>query len=301
VIAAFLANFGIACAKFVGFVVTGSASMLAEAVHSVADTGNQGLLLLGGQRAQRAPDATHPFGYGGERYFWAFVVAVVLFALGSLFSIYEGVSKLRHPHEIVQPEWAIGILVVAMGLESIALRAAAREGNALRGNDSWFTFVRKAKSPEIPVVLLEDFGAVTGLVFALAGIGLAVATGDPRFDAMGGLAIGVLLGAIAIILAIEMKSLLIGEAADPAQLAQIRTCIAEAPHIRRIIDLRTLHLGPDQLLVAGKVELSHHLSFAEVARALNDVEQRIRARVPIVRHAYLEPELSSDAVPDPLV
>ena len=292
VLAALSANLGIAVAKFVGFAVTGSASLLAEAVHSVADTGNQGLLVLGGIRAQREPSEEHPFGYGRERYFWAFIVALVLFTFGSLFALYEGVAKIRHPHELESPAWAIGILLLALVLESLALRTAAREANRLRGGESWWTFIRRAKSPEIPVVLLEDSGAVVGLLFALAGVGLALVTGDARFDAAGSVAIGLLLGVIAIVLAGEMKSLLIGEAARPRQARRIRELLARASHVRRIHEFRTLHVGPDEILVAAKVELDAALSFEEVATALDRAELQVRGEVPEVRWMYLEPQQS---------
>jgi cation diffusion facilitator family transporter len=297
VIAAFLANLGIAIAKFVGFIFTGSASMLAEAVHSVADTGNQGLLLLGSVRARRSPSAEHPFGYGGERYFWAFVVAMMLFTLGSLFALYEGVAKLRHPHALTSPAWAIGILGLALLMESSALRTAVREVRRVKGGEAWWSFIRRAKSPELPVVLLEDMGAVTGLCFALLGIGLAMATGEARFDAVGSIAIGLLLGVIAVVLGSEMKSLLIGESARPSENDLIRETIGSAPHVRRIHDFRTLHLGPDQLLVAAKVELDAELSFPEVACALDEAEARVRAKVPSARWMYLEPEASSSDSP----
>jgi cation diffusion facilitator family transporter len=293
VIAAFLANLGIAIAKFVGFFFTGSASMLAEAVHSVADTGNQGLLLLGGVRARRAPTPEHPFGYGRERYFWAFIVAMMLFSRGSLFALYEGVAKLRHPHALESPSWAIGILLLALLLESSALRTAAREVRRVKGGEDWWSFIRRAKSPELPVVLLEDMGAVTGLCFALLGIGLAMVTGEARFDAAGSIAIGLLLGVIAVVLASEMKSLLIGEAAGPSENDLIHDAIFSAPHVRRIYDLRTLHLGPDQLLVAAKLELDSELSFREVARALDEAEARVRAKVPGIGWMYLEPQGSA--------
>ncbi len=292
VLAALSANLGIAVAKFVGFAVTGSASLLAEAVHSVADTGNQGLLVLGGIRAQREPSEEHPFGYGRERYFWAFIVALVLFTFGSLFALYEGVAKIRHPHQLESPAWAIGILLLALVLESLALRTAAGEANRLRRGEPWWTFIRRAKSPEVPVVLLEDTGAVVGLLFALAGIGLALVTGDARFDAAGSVAIGLLLGVIAIVLAGEMKSLLIGEAARPRQALRIRELLASASHFRQIHELRTLHVGPDEILVAAKVELDAALSFEEVATALDQAELQVRAEVPEVRWMYLEPQQS---------
>ena len=293
VIAAFLANLGIAVAKLGVFLVTGSASMLAEGVHSVADTGNQGLLFLGGIRARRPPSPEHPFGYGRERYFWAFVVSMVLFSLGSLFALYEGVTKLRHPHTLESPQWAVAVLLLALVLEGTALRTAVREANRSREGLSWWTYIRRAKSPELPVVLLEDVGAVTGLLFALVGVGLAVWSGDARFDAAGSIAIGTLLGVIAVVLATEMKSLLIGEAARPAEDRTIRETIRNARYVERIHDLRTLHLGPDQLLVAAKLELDPGLSFREVALALNEVESQVRMAVPGIRWMYLEPEIAS--------
>jgi cation diffusion facilitator family transporter len=295
ILAAFLANLGIAVAKFVAYLATGASSMLAEAVHSAADTANQALLFLGAARARREPTPEHPFGYGAERYFWAFVVAMVLFSMGSLFAVYEGVQKLRHPHEIVSPAWAIGVLLVGVALESFSLRTAVREANALRGDSGWWSFVRHAKTPELPVVLLEDVGALLGLVFALFGVGLSAALGDARFDAMATIAIGLLLGAIAIVLASEMKSLLIGEAASPAAARGIRLALEGAPRVNRIIHMRTLHLGPDELLVAAKVELEAGLDFAGVAGAIDAAEARVRERVPAARVIYLEPDVHRPA------
>jgi cation diffusion facilitator family transporter len=291
ILAAFAANFAIAVAKFAGYLATGAASLLAEAVHSLADSSNQGLLLLGGHRAGRDPTPEHPFGYGRERYFWAFVVAVVLFTLGSLFAIYEGVDKLRHPHELSSPGWAIGILVAAILFEGLSLATAVREANRVRSGSSWWQFVRHAKSPELPVVLLEDLGALLGLVFALLGVSAALFTGEPRFDALGSIAIGLLLGAIAIVLAVEMKSLLIGESARPADRAAIVAAIRESAGVRRLIHLRTLHLGPDELLVAAKVDLDPSLSFAQVAEAVDAAEVRVRAAVPHAGLIYLEPDV----------
>jgi cation diffusion facilitator family transporter len=296
-LAALSANVGIAVAKFVGFVFTGSASMLAEAVHSVADSGNQVLLFIGGIRARRAPTREHPFGYGRERYFWAFVVSMVLFTLGSLFALHEGLQKLQHPHALESPLWAVGILVFAIAVEGLAMRTAAREASRLRDGQPWWAYIRHSKSPEIPVLLLEDTGAVIGLTFALAGVGLSVVTGDARFDAGGSIAIGLLLGVIAFVLATEMKSLLIGESARPAEGRRIREAILGTPHVRLIHDLRTLHLGPDQILVAAKVELDEELTFAEVAGALNQAEARVLSEVPAARWMYLEPDVSGSAVP----
>jgi cation diffusion facilitator family transporter len=291
VITAFFANLGIALAKFIAFLFTGAASMLAEAVHSVADTANQGLLLLGNARASRAPTPEHPFGFARERYFWAFVVSVVLFTLGALFACYEGVQKLRHPHAISSPEWAFGVLFVAIVFEGFAFRTAARAANPLRRGASWWAFIRRAKSPELPVVLLEDSGALLGLSFALVGVTLALLTGDARFDALGSIAIGLLLGAIAIVLAVEMKSLLIGESAAPRQQRAIAAAIEGRPEVRRLIDLRTQHLGPEQLLVCAKVELDSALTFPRVVEAIDAIQAGVRTSVPAADLIYLEPDV----------
>jgi cation diffusion facilitator family transporter len=287
--AAFVANLGIAIAKFAAFAVTGAASLLAEAIHSLADTGNQGLLFLGGKRSQRAPTDTHQFGYGRERYFWAFVVALVLFSLGALFAIYEGIQKLISPHELESPAVAFAVLGVAIVLESFSLRTAVHEAKKVKDSRSWWRFIRTTKSPELPVVVLEDVGALTGLVFALAGVALTVITGNETFDALGSVAIGILLGIIAIILAVEMKSLLIGESASPEEQDAIRTAITQGPEVDHLIHLRTEHLGPEDLLVAAKVDLSPRAD-EETARAIDRVEERIRARVPTARVIFLEPD-----------
>jgi cation diffusion facilitator family transporter len=291
VLVAFFANLGIAIAKFFGFAITGAASMLAEAVHSLADTGNQALLLLGGSRAERQATPQHPFGYGRERYFWAFVVALILFSVGGLFAIYEGVQKLRDPHEIKSIGVAVAILLVAIVLESIALTKAYKVANAQRGDRSWPQYIRHSKEPEIPVVLLEDIGAEIGLFLALGGIALARITGEPRWDAAGSLGIGVLLVLIAVVLAIEMKSLLIGESAGPKMEADIRRVIETAPDVRGLIHLRTQHLGPEELLVGAKIELSAKLDVTGVAAAINGTERRLREAVPAARIIYLEPDI----------
>jgi cation diffusion facilitator family transporter len=265
--------------------------MLAEAVHSVADTGNQGLLFLGGARARRAATPEHPFGYGRERYFWAFVVSVVLFLLGSLFALYQGIDRLRHPHVIESAGWAIGVLCAGLVLESWSLRTAVREANRVRGGQGWWDFVRNAKTPELPVVLLEDLGALLGLLMALLGVGLTIARDDARFDAIGALAIGALLFAIAVVLASEMKSLLIGESASRAARLSIREAIEATPRVQRLIHMRTLHLGPDELLLAAKLELDSELDVAQVAETIDAVEASVRARVPAARIIYLEPDV----------
>ena len=296
IVAAFGANLGIAVAKFVGFAFTGAASMLAEAVHSVADTSNQALLFLGGSRAKHAPDPEHPFGYGRERFFWGFVVALIIFSLGSLFALLEGIEKVRTPHKLEDVTWAVVILLFAMCLEGYSFRTALRESREHRAEaGGWWAFIRKAKVPELPVVLLEDTGALIGLVFALGGVLIAHATGNPRWDAVGSIAIGLLLGVIAVILATEMKSLLIGEAASPAQVAAIRRAIESDAQVSRLIHLRTEHLGPDELLVGAKLEFDGHLHFPDVARAIDSVEKKIREAVPQARLIYLEPDVARPA------
>jgi cation diffusion facilitator family transporter len=292
IIAAFFANLGIALAKFVGYLLTSSAGLLAEAAHSLADTGNQGLLLLGGKRARREADVEHPFGYGRERYFWAFVVALVLFSMGGLFALYEGISKVRHPHETENLYIAVGILLFAIALESYSLRTAVKESRHVKPKTmGWFKFIRTAKQPELPVVLLEDVGAEIGLFFALCGVLIAAATGDPRWDAVGSIAIGLLLVTIAVVLAIETKGLLIGEAAGAPERGAIFHAIEGGEHVERLIHLRTEHLGPDEILVAAKVEFDSVLTFTELAAAIDRVEVRIRDAVPMARLIYIEPDV----------
>ena len=295
VIAALLANLGIAAAKFIGFLITGASSMLAEAFHSVADSGNQAMLLLGSRVARREPDRKHPFGHGRVRYFAAFLVAVVLFTLGSLLSLYEGYDKLRHPHELESPAVALAILVVALALEGLSLRTAVREASPMRGRQSWWSFIRTTKQPELAVVLLEDTAAELGLSFALLGVGLAAITGDPLYDALGTLAIGALLAVVAVVLGFEMYSLLLGEAASPEEQATIRDTLAATPGIARLIQLRTMHLAPEEVLVAARVELDHNLSGDDAARVIDEAQARLREATPSARIIYLEPELPTAA------
>jgi cation diffusion facilitator family transporter len=298
VVAALLANIGIAVAKFVGFLLTSSASMLAESVHSVADSGNQVLLLLGHRRSRRAPTAEHPFGYGRERYFWAFVVALILFSLGGMFAIYEGVSKIRHPHEIESASIAIGILLVAIALESASLRTAIVEARKAReAGMSWWGFIHRSKQPELPVVLLEDLGALIGLFFAVVAVSASVITDDPLWDAIGTISIGVLLVVIAIVLAIEMKGLLIGEAASLTDQQRIAAAIEIEPSVARLIHMRTQHIGPDELLVGAKVELVHGMSVDDAAEAVNRIENSVRRAVPTARIMYIEPDMFRTSLP----
>lgn len=291
IIAALLANAGIAVAKFIGFLVTGSSSMLAESVHSVADTSNQGLLLLGQKRAQRAADQLHPFGYGRNRYFYSFIVALVLFMLGAVFAIYEGIHKITAPEELSSPWVAVAILVVAIGLETYSFRTAVHESAPLKGKASWWRFIRTSRSPELPVVLLEDAGALIGLILALAGVGLTLLTGDPVWDGIGTVAIGVLLGVIAVILIVEMQSLLIGEGAVAADEKRIRESLVDGDRITSVIHLKTQYLGPEELLVAAKIAAAPGLGLTELAAAIDAAEARVRAAVPVARVIYLEPDL----------
>jgi cation diffusion facilitator family transporter len=264
--------------------------MLAESVHSVADTSNQGLLLLGGRTARRAATQEHPFGYGRDRYFYSFVVALLLFTLGSVFALYEGIHKLESHEPLTSPLVAVVILVVAIGLETYSFRTAIVESRPLKGNGTWWQFIRQAKVPELPVVLLEDLGALVGLILALFGVGLSVLTGDPVWDAIGTICIGVLLGVIAVILIIEMKSLLIGEGAAPAVLSDIVSAL-ESGDVQRVIHIKTQYLGPEEMLVAAKIALAPGLPLASVAAAIDAAEARVRDRVADARIIYLEPDL----------
>jgi cation diffusion facilitator family transporter len=291
IFAALAANLGIAVAKFVAFLFTGSASLMAESVHSVADSGNQALLLVGRKRAERPRTTKHPFGYGRERFFYAFIVAVVLFTVGSVFSLYEGWHKIGEPHTVESPAWAFGVLIFAIVLESYSFWTAIKESNRLRGRHGWVAFVRRSKAPELPVVLLEDLAALLGLVFALVGVGLAVVTDNGRWDGAGSMAIGVLLGAVAIVLAVETKSLLIGESAHEDVEREIVTALEAGDEVERVIHLRTEHIGPEELLVAAKIAVRHDDTAKRVARGIDAAEQRVRAAVPIARLIYLEPDL----------
>ncbi|TFD25543.1 cation diffusion facilitator family transporter [Cryobacterium sp. TMS1-13-1] len=294
IVAAFAANLGIAITKFVAWAFSGSSSMLAEAVHSVADAGNQLLLLLGGRKAKKRADLEHPFGYGRERYVYAFVVSIILFSIGGVFSLYEGFDKLQHPHPLENAWLPILVLTIAMVLEGYSLRTAIRESNHVRGKQSWVQFVRHAKAPELPVVLLEDVAALTGLAFAFVGVGLTIITDEPIWDAIGTLAIGALLVLVAIILGIETKSLLVGEGASRRDLDAIEAAILDGPETRRIIHLKTLYLGPDEILVGAKLAFDGDHRFTDVAADINAVETRIRAAVPLARTIYLEPDIHFD-------
>nr|WP_221376644.1 cation diffusion facilitator family transporter [Actinoplanes polyasparticus] len=292
IVAALVANLGIAATKFVAWLLTSSSSMLAESIHSVADSGNQLLLLLGGKRAKKQATPEHPFGYGRERYIYAFIVSIVLFSLGGLFALYEAWHKISEPHPIESWQWVpIVVLLFAIGLETYSFRTAIRESNRTRGNTSWVDFVRRAKAPELPVVLLEDSGALLGLIFAFFGVALTLITGNGVWDGVGTAAIGLLLVGIAAILAVETKSLLLGEGADPEATRRIEAAVLAGEGIERIIHMKTLHLGPEELLVAVKIAVPGSERADEVARHIDETEIRIREAVPIARVIYIEPDI----------
>ncbi len=297
ILAALAANLGIAVTKFVAFLLTGSSSMLAESVHSVADSSNQGLLLLGGKRARKQATPEHPFGYGRERYFWAFVVSIVLFSIGGLFALYEAYHKFQQPEAITDWVWVpIVVLVVAIALESFSFRTAIVESNHVRGKRSWARFIRRAKAPELPVILLEDFAALIGLVFALFGVALTLITGNGVWDAVGTALIGILLVVVAIVLSVEMKSLLLGESGSVENVRAIESAIADAPGIERLIHMRTLHIGPEELIVAAKVAVAHSDTGNLIADAINVAELRARQAVPdLTLLMYLEPDIDHGA------
>jgi len=307
VVAALGANLGIAVTKLFAFVLTGMSSMLAEAIHSFADSGNQVLLLLGGKRARREATPEHPFGFGRERYVYGFVVSIVLFSVGGLFALYEAYHKWHESHTghgeppgVHQAWWWVPmvVLLVAIGMESLSFRTAIRESNPLRGSASWVQFVRGAKAPELPVILLEDFAALLGLVFALFGVLLAVLTENAMWDAIGTALIGLLLVTVAVVLAVEMKSLLIGESAAPTKVRAIREAIEGSHGVDRIIHLKTLHLGPDELLVAAKIAVGDADRGAQIASTIDECERRARAAVPDLRLVvYLEPDLDRAGCP----
>jgi cation diffusion facilitator family transporter len=298
VVAALAVNLGIAITKFAAFLVTGSASMLAESVHSVADTSNELLLLLGGGRSRRARNELHPFGFGRERYFYAFVVAVLLFTVGALFSVYDGVHKIMSPEEVRSPAVAFGVLALCALLESFSLRTAIREANRERGRLGWRSFVHATKSPELPVVLLEDLAALLGLGFAFLGVLLSVLTGDGVWDGAGSVAVGILLGCAAFVVGFETKSLLIGESASAEMSASIVRALEDGPEGFRVIHLRTSHVGPDSLLVAAKVAVPGTLSAADLVARIDAAETRVRTAVPIAETIYLEPDIYAPARED---
>ncbi|HJY59850.1 MAG TPA: cation diffusion facilitator family transporter [Streptosporangiaceae bacterium] len=291
VVAALGANLGIAVTKFIAFLLTGSASMLAESVHSIADTGNEVLLLVGRGRSLRPPSDEHPFGFGRERYFYGFVVSVMLFTVGAAFSVYDGIHKILNPETIRAPLVALIVLVLSAVLESFSLRTGIQEANKVRGDRNWSTFIRRTKAPELPVVLLEDLAALIGLGFAFAGVTLTWLTGYGQWDGAGSLAIGLLLATAAAILAVEMKSLLIGESASPEMQRMVIAALEDGPEVSRVIHMRTVHISPDSILVAAKIGVRATDSAAQIAAGIDAAERRVRAAVPIAETIYLEPDI----------
>jgi cation diffusion facilitator family transporter len=299
VVAALLANLGIAATKLVAWFLTGASSMLAEAIHSFADSGNQGLLLVGSRRARRAPTAEHPFGYGRERYLYAFLVSIVLFTLGGVFALYEAYHKYSevaagHENQLLVSRWwwvPLVVLVAAIGMEGASFHTAITESNKVRGRLSWVQFVRTAKAPELPVVLLEDLAALTGLVFALAGVGLTLLTENGYWDAVGTALIGLLLVAVAVVLGLETKSLLLGESANEQEQDLIRNGLLAGDNVLDVIHLRTMHVGPESILVASKISVRPTDSAQVVAETINDAERRIRDAVPSATYIFIEPDI----------
>ena len=310
VVAALLANTGIAVTKFVAFFLTGVSSMLAEAIHSVADAGNQGLLLVGGRRSKREATPEHPFGYGRDRYIYSFIVAIVLFSVGGLFALYEAYHKWHEIHDvhgtpedsILNSRWwwvPLVVLGIAIVLESLSFRTAIIETNKIKGDSSYWSFIRRAKSPELPVILLEDLAALLGLVFAFFAVGLSLITENLYFDVGGTALIGVLLVTVAVTLAIETKSLLLGEAADPRAQQHIRDALEGTAGVEQIIHMKTLHLGPEELLVAVKIGVGRTESAGDVAATIDAAERAIRAGEPTAQVIYLEPDIYREGhVPD---
>jgi cation diffusion facilitator family transporter len=299
VIAALLANTGIAVMKFLAFLLTGASSMLAEGIHSVADSGNQLLLLLGGKRSARAATPQHPFGFGRERYIYSFLVAIVLFSVGGLFALYEAYHKFHEVHEglpndLLDGRWwwvAIVVLLGAIVMEGLSFNTAIRESNKTRGSVSWVEFIRRAKSPELPVILLEDFAALIGLVFALLGVGLSKLTDNGYFDVAGTAAIGLLLVSVAVVLGLETKSLLLGEAASPAAQRRLEESLLGVEGVERVIHMKTMHLGPEELLVAVKIGVPRNAQAADVASSIDAAERAMRAVEPSAQVIYVEPDI----------
>jgi cation diffusion facilitator family transporter len=294
VLAALFANMGIAVAKFVAFIFTGASSMLAEAIHSAADSGNQALLLLGGKLSRREASNRHPFGYGRERYFWSFIVALVIFSIGATFAIYEGIDKIRHPHEIDAPIWAFTVLSLGIVLESFSFRTAIAESRLVKGTSSWYRFIRQSRTPELPVVLLEDFGALIGLALALSALAIAVIWEAPIWDGIGTLSIGAVLAAIAVALAVEMKSLLIGEGLTKKDNEAVIEEIEKTEGVNRLIHIRTQYLGPEEVLIGVKAEFQNHLSIDSLRKVIDSLEANIKAVVPAAGPIYVEPGSSQD-------
>lgn len=290
--ASFAANIGVGISKFIAFLITGASSMFAEAVHSVADSSNQLLLLRGGKQSRKQPTQAHPFGYGRAHFLYAFIVAIVLFSLGGIFALYEGIGKIRHPHAIEAPIVAYVVLAVAMLLEGFALRTALREAKSFKpAHQNWWKFLRHTKSVNHVVLMLEDSAALLGLSFAAIGISLSLITHNPVWDGISTLMIGVLLVVVAVVLFVEVKSLLIGEAVDNETEQKMRDIILSVDDVDRVVDLKTLYVGPQELFIAMKVTVGAEDSASIIAQAIDKIEARLRQEFPIAKLIYIEPDL----------
>lgn len=301
--AALAANLAIAVTKFVAWLLTGASSMLSESIHSFADTGNEILLLIGGRRARRGPNTVHPFGFGRQRYINAFLVSIILFSIGGLFALYETGRKIvevrrGEPDALLSSTWwwvPLVVLGLSMVAESLSFRTALRETHAAREHLSVLEFVHESRAPELPVVLLEDSAALLGLVFALLGVGLTLVTGNGLFDALGAGMIGVLLIAVAVLLGVEMQSLLLGESATPQMAGAIVAALTRTPGIEAVIHMKTVHVGPEEVLVAAKIAVAPTQSAGYVAAVIDAAERNIREAEPMCTYVYLEPDIHREA------
>lgn len=294
--AALAANLGIAVAKFVAAAISGSSSMLTEGVHSLVDTGNQGLLLYGQYRARRAPDADHPFGYGRELYFWAFIVAILIFGLGAGVSVYEGWLHITAPEPLRDPLINYIVLAIAFALEGTSWWIAMREFDKSRGEHGWWQAIRDSKDPSGFIVLFEDSAALAGLIVAGAGVWASHHWGDPRIDGWASIVIGVILAGVATILAREAKGLLIGERANPEMVARIRALLEAEPCITHVNHVRTIHTAPDRIFVAISADFADALPMGEAESLIERIEARLKAQEPKLSSIYIRPEKREDAV-----
>lgn len=286
---ALMANAGIAITKTIAAVITGSGAMLAESIHSFADCGNQGLLFLGLKAAKRKPDAKYPLGYGRATYFWSFVVAIILFSLGGLFSVYEGIHKLTAIEPIESPYIALGVLFFSILLEGFSLWGCLKEINKIRGNKSIPRWVRESRQSELVVVLGEDVAALLGLAFAFGAVIVTMLTGNPVYDAIGSIGIGVLLLIISVIIAIKIKGLLVGQSASPEQVAAITAHLESAPEINKVLNVITLQLG-QTLMVSVKADMKEKQSVAKLIEDINSCERGLKSAFPDVQWSFFEPD-----------
>ncbi|MGN2248182.1 cation diffusion facilitator family transporter [Frateuria sp. GZRR35] len=284
------ANFAIFIAKLVAAFLTGSGAMLAEAVHSLADCGNQGLLLLGMRQAKKPPSDEYPLGWGRALYFWSFLVAILLFSVGGMFSVYEGVHKLSHPEPLKWPWLALGVLVFGIVAEGISMRGCMQEVNKARGEQGLWTWFRETRSSELLVIFGEDLAALIGLCLAALAVGATMLTGNLLFDAMGTIAIGVLLVVVAVALAVEVKALLIGQGVEPRRRAELMAFLENRPEVAKVLNLITLQMGAD-VMVSVKAKMEACASDRAMIEAINTVERAMKAQFPDIRWSFFEPDL----------